>query len=272
MIDEEVALLDVLDTAGQEEYSAMREQYMRTGEGFLLVYSITSRNSFEEVSTFRNQILRVKDKDYFPIIVVGNKSDLEFERQVSKQEGEALARSFGCKFIETSAKTRINVDNAFYDIVREIRRYNKEMSVRSSLLPVWKPPPTKIPEAPSFQFNFSLPTKPISPKPIAPKPKTYTHKLAKGQLYQPLDSDAYEVRLLKLHPDYMGGEGALGFSLEYASLIDPPGYIALSYCWGNANKLSKAKIDVGERSFFDINVTYNLGQALRGLRPKMGKT
>ena len=45
MIDDEVALLDVLDTAGQEEYSAMREQYMRTGEGFLLVYSITSRNS-----------------------------------------------------------------------------------------------------------------------------------------------------------------------------------------------------------------------------------
>ena len=85
MIDEEVALLDVLDTAGQEEYSAMREQYMRTGEGFLLVYSITSRQSFEEILTFQQQILRVKDKDYFPIIVVGNKCDLEGERQVSKQ-------------------------------------------------------------------------------------------------------------------------------------------------------------------------------------------
>lgn len=56
VIDEEVALLDVLDTAGQEEYSAMREQYMRTGEGFLLVYSITSRNSFEEISTFHQQV------------------------------------------------------------------------------------------------------------------------------------------------------------------------------------------------------------------------
>ena len=85
VIDEEVALLDVLDTAGQEEYSAMREQYMRTGEGFLLVYSITSRQSFEEIMTFQQQILRVKDKDYFPIIVVGNKCDLEGERQVSKQ-------------------------------------------------------------------------------------------------------------------------------------------------------------------------------------------
>ncbi|KAF2771478.1 ras-like protein [Teratosphaeria nubilosa] len=128
VIDEEVALLDVLDTAGQEEYSAMREQYMRTGEGFLLVYSITSRQSFEEIVTFQQQILRVKDKDYFPIIVVGNKCDLENEREVSTEEGKQLARSFGCKFIETSAKSRINVDNAFYDIVREIRKYNKDMS------------------------------------------------------------------------------------------------------------------------------------------------
>ena len=60
----------------------MREQYMRTGEGFLLVYSITSRNSFEEISTFHQQILRVKDKDSFPVIVVANKCDLEYERQV----------------------------------------------------------------------------------------------------------------------------------------------------------------------------------------------
>lgn len=85
VIDDEVALLDVLDTAGQEEYSAMREQYMRTGEGFLLVYSITSRQSFDEISTFEQQILRVKDKDYFPIIIVGNKCDLDMERQVSRQ-------------------------------------------------------------------------------------------------------------------------------------------------------------------------------------------
>jgi len=101
---------------------------MRTGEGFLLVYSITSRQSFEEIKTFQQQILRVKDKDYFPIIVVGNKCDLEGERQVSKQDGEALAKEFVCTFIETSAKSRINVDREFYDIVREIRRYNKQMS------------------------------------------------------------------------------------------------------------------------------------------------
>ncbi|ORX92804.1 ras-domain-containing protein [Basidiobolus meristosporus CBS 931.73] len=126
MIDDEISMLDVLDTAGQEEYNAMREQYMRTGEGFLLVYSITSRNSFEEISTFQQQILRVNDVDYFPIIIVANKCDLESERQVSSQEGKDLARQFGCPFIETSAKQRINVDEAFYDIVREIRKFNRE--------------------------------------------------------------------------------------------------------------------------------------------------
>lgn len=128
VIDDEVALLDVLDTAGQEEYSAMREQYMRTGEGFLLVYSITTRTSFIEIATFQQQILRVKDKDYFPVIVVGNKCDLDTDRSVSQQEGRDLANHFSCRFIETSAKARINVDEAFYNLVREIRRYNKEQA------------------------------------------------------------------------------------------------------------------------------------------------
>ena len=96
----------MLDTAGQEEYSAMREQYMRTGEGFLLVYSITSRQSFEEMVTFQQQILRVKDKDYFPIIVVGNKCDLEGERQVSTEGGSyrvrvRVDRSWRCASVAT---------------------------------------------------------------------------------------------------------------------------------------------------------------------------
>ncbi|KAF5097193.1 hypothetical protein D0Z03_001469 [Geotrichum reessii] len=128
LIDNEPALLDVLDTAGQEEYSAMREQYMRTGEGFLLVYSITSRSSFEEIVSFYKQILRVKDKDSFPVVLVGNKCDLgETERAVSLEEGRSLARQFGnCKFMETSAKQRVNVEDAFYELVRQVRIFNKD--------------------------------------------------------------------------------------------------------------------------------------------------
>ncbi|KAJ5078305.1 ras-like protein rasd [Anaeramoeba ignava] len=121
-IDEEICLLDILDTAGQEEYSAMRDSYMRSGEGFLIVFAINSRNSFDEVSVFKEQICRVKDSDHVPMIIVGNKSDLENERQVSSGEGQDLAKTFGCPYIETSAKTRINVEEAFFGLVREIRK------------------------------------------------------------------------------------------------------------------------------------------------------
>jgi len=128
-IDGDPCLLDILDTAGQEEYSAMRDQYMRTGQGFLAVYSITARNSFDEIASFREQILRVKDKDIVPLVVVGNKVDLENERIVSTVEGRDLAKSFSIPFMETSAKQRINVEDAFYELVREIRKDREETNV-----------------------------------------------------------------------------------------------------------------------------------------------
>jgi len=121
-IDEESCLLDILDTAGQEEYSAMRDQYMRSGQGFLCVYSITNRGSFDEISSFREQILRVKDADKVPMVIVGNKSDLEGERQVSEDEGKELAATFGCPWMETSAKKKIRCEDCFYELVREIRK------------------------------------------------------------------------------------------------------------------------------------------------------
>lgn len=78
-----VVVLVVLDTAGQEEFSAMREQYMRSGEGFLLVFAVTDKASFDEMYKFHRQILRVKDRDEFPMLMVGNKADLEHQRLVS---------------------------------------------------------------------------------------------------------------------------------------------------------------------------------------------
>ncbi len=127
-IDDEVCLLDILDTAGQEEYSAMRDQYMQGGEGFIVVYAINSRDAFDEVTTFRDQILRVKDADKVPMVICGNKCDLAEDRQVTKAEGEELARSFGVPFFETSALSRINVDESFFELVREIRKARKTSS------------------------------------------------------------------------------------------------------------------------------------------------
>eukprot|EP01115_Flamella_aegyptia_P001920 TRINITY_DN131_c0_g2_i7.p1 TRINITY_DN131_c0_g2~~TRINITY_DN131_c0_g2_i7.p1 ORF type:complete len:145 (-),score=46.14 TRINITY_DN131_c0_g2_i7:123-515(-) len=106
----------------------MRDQYMRSGQGFLTVFAITSRSSFDEITSFREQILRVKDEDKVPMVVAGNKCDLDDERQVPTSEGQDLAKSFGCPFFETSAKARINVEEAFYDLVREIRKDNLEKS------------------------------------------------------------------------------------------------------------------------------------------------
>jgi len=121
-IDDEVCLLDILDTAGQEEYSAMRDQYMRTGEGFLIVYSIDTQASFDEVTSFHDQILRVKDVDRVPMILTGNKCDLDGQREVPTSQGKDLADSFGIPFLESSAKARINVEAAFYSLVREIKK------------------------------------------------------------------------------------------------------------------------------------------------------
>ncbi|KAJ6235558.1 ras-like protein rasb [Anaeramoeba flamelloides] len=126
-IDDETHLLDILDTAGQEEYSAMRDSYMRSGEAFLIVYSVTDRNSFDEIATFHEQITRVKDSDDVPIIIVGNKSDLENQRQISRGEGQDLAKTYGCPFFETSAKYRINVDEVFFETVREINRQKEKL-------------------------------------------------------------------------------------------------------------------------------------------------
>ncbi|KAB5553759.1 hypothetical protein PHYPO_G00042350 [Pangasianodon hypophthalmus] len=124
VIDGETCLLDILDTAGQEEYSAMRDQYMRTGEGFLCVFAINNIKSFEDVHLYREQINRVKDSDNVPMVLVGNKSDLS-SRSVETRQAQELARGYGIPFVETSAKTRQGVEEAFYSLVREIRRYKE---------------------------------------------------------------------------------------------------------------------------------------------------
>eukprot|EP01006_Ploeotia_vitrea_P023374 TRINITY_DN55826_c1_g1_i2.p2 TRINITY_DN55826_c1_g1~~TRINITY_DN55826_c1_g1_i2.p2 ORF type:complete len:193 (-),score=127.68 TRINITY_DN55826_c1_g1_i2:1392-1970(-) len=121
MIDDETALLDILDTAGQEEFSSMQDQWMRDGKGFLLVYNITALPTFEEVSSLREKILRTKDQDNVPIVLAGNKCDLESERQVAKEDGQKLAAEWGCPFFETSAKSKINNEECFFQLVREIR-------------------------------------------------------------------------------------------------------------------------------------------------------
>uniref|UniRef100_A0A915EAC9 Uncharacterized protein n=1 Tax=Ditylenchus dipsaci TaxID=166011 RepID=A0A915EAC9_9BILA len=125
LIDGETCLLDILDTAGQEEYSAMRDQYMRTGEGFLLVFALNEYKSFENIQHYRESIKRVKDLEEVPMVLVGNKCDLS-QRAIDHRSVTELARSFGIPYEETSAKTRVGVDNAFHALVREIRKHKEK--------------------------------------------------------------------------------------------------------------------------------------------------
>ncbi|KAL0267993.1 UNVERIFIED_CONTAM: hypothetical protein PYX00_010095 [Menopon gallinae] len=132
VLDAEVVQIDILDTAGQEDYAAIRDNYFRSGEGFLCVFSITEDDSFQATQEFREQILRVKSDDNIPFLLVGNKSDLQDKRKVSISEAQTRAQQWGVPYVETSAKTRENVDKVFFDLMREIRSRKIEDNNKAS--------------------------------------------------------------------------------------------------------------------------------------------
>ncbi|CAH1154364.1 unnamed protein product [Phaedon cochleariae] len=126
LLDGEDVQIDILDTAGQEDYAAIRDNYFRSGEGFLCIFSITEDESFQATQEFREQILRVKNDENIPFLLVGNKSDLDERRKVPLQEATDRAKQWGVQYVETSAKTREHVDKVFYDLMREIRARKME--------------------------------------------------------------------------------------------------------------------------------------------------
>ena len=126
-IDNETCLLDVLDTAGQEEYVSMRDSYMRTAEGFILVFSINSKLSLYETDSFYSHLLKCKDTNKIPLILVGNKCDLQ--REVSTSEGKAVAHEYNAIYIECSAKNGFNIDEVFVQLVRKMKEFRKTKSI-----------------------------------------------------------------------------------------------------------------------------------------------
>lgn len=96
---------------------------MKQGQGFLLVFSITSMSSLHELSELREQITRIKDDENVPIVIVGNKSDLEEDRAVPRARAFALSQTWGnAPYYETSARRRANVNEVFIDLCRQIIR------------------------------------------------------------------------------------------------------------------------------------------------------
>lgn len=104
---------------------------MKQGRGFLLVFSITSMSSLNELAELREQITRIKDDDEVPLVIVGNKSDLEEDRAVPRARAFALSQSWGnAPYYETSARRRANVNEVFIDLCRQIIR--KDMQSRAN--------------------------------------------------------------------------------------------------------------------------------------------
>ncbi|KAJ7797174.1 ras protein [Mycena olivaceomarginata] len=109
-----VCFVEVIDTAGQEDYATLRDQWVREGQGFILVYSIESRKTLDRLKVFYESVTRVK----------GGKPDYRAgrqQREVSKEEGAQLARALGWKFVEASTRTAQNIDRIFANLIRTLR-------------------------------------------------------------------------------------------------------------------------------------------------------
>ncbi|VDN07039.1 unnamed protein product [Thelazia callipaeda] len=119
--NEKTCTLLILDTAGTEQFSAMYDLYMKYGDGFIIVYSVTDLTSLANTVGIFQNLVRMRQKYHFPLILVGNKCDDNANRQVSRRDGEQFAAQYNSTFCETSAKTNIHVIETFEDIVKQIR-------------------------------------------------------------------------------------------------------------------------------------------------------
>lgn len=133
-IDGKAMQVEILDTAGQDEYTPLRETFMHTGDGFMLVYSITDDQTLEELRSIRDQILRVHRNKKIPMVVIGNKVDMaKRDRAVSKEEGKALAEEFGASFLEVSAKENFKIKDSFESLIKKILSKNPSKGKESAV-------------------------------------------------------------------------------------------------------------------------------------------
>ena len=127
IINNEKVLVKIFDTGGQERFKSITANYLRNAEGVILVYDVTSNESFENLKFWIESIKNnLGNDDIIPIIIIGNKIDLEDAREINKLVAEKFAKDNNYKYFETSAKTGEGVDDAFREIVKQILARNSE--------------------------------------------------------------------------------------------------------------------------------------------------
>ncbi|ORY52191.1 putative ras-related protein RSR1 [Leucosporidium creatinivorum] len=133
-VDSVTCTLEVMDTAGTEQFMALHSMYMKSGDGFILVFSLCSMESVSELQNIREQINRVKETQAgrrVPLVLVGNKCDLVSERQVPREVAVGLSRAWGgVPYYETSARKEINIHECFEDICRQMIKAGSSLPQR----------------------------------------------------------------------------------------------------------------------------------------------
>lgn len=129
--NKQVCTLQITDTTGSHQFPAMQRLSISKGHAFILVFSITSRQSLEELKPIYNEVLEIKgDVDGIPIMLVGNKCD-ENAREVTEREGNELAKKWSCAFLETSAKTNHNVKELFQELLQLEKRRTMSLQLET---------------------------------------------------------------------------------------------------------------------------------------------
>ena len=118
-IDEKKIKMQIWDTAGQERFKNIIASYYRGAHGILLIYDVTDKDSFKNLSNWLIEIEKNASKNVLKVLI-GNKVDIEDKRVVTYSQGKEFADTYGLKYIETSAKKNLNVNEAFETLGREL--------------------------------------------------------------------------------------------------------------------------------------------------------
>ena len=127
-IDEKKIKMQIWDTAGQERFKNIIASYYRGAHGILLIYDVTDKDSFKNLSNWLIEIEKNASKNVLKILI-GNKTDLDDKRVITYNQGKEFADTYGLKFIETSAKKNLNVNEAFETLGRELMRASDEKKI-----------------------------------------------------------------------------------------------------------------------------------------------